>query len=145
MCYGRFYSQPGQELFLSSKTVNLVFGPGTVSSGVKWSGRDHLPPSTAEVGNAWSCPSTAPCIPSWHVQRHLYLNLHLRTYEYWSYETNIAFLCPSLYSETWPKRPCKGPQFFSVPFNTGTLVWGTVTPDNPDCNIFLVMTGFLYA
>jgi len=54
-----------------------------------------------------------------------------------------------MYSETCPKRICKGPQFSfrcrKVPFNTGTLVVVTVTPDLPDCTIFVVQTGFLYA
>jgi len=54
-----------------------------------------------------------------------------------------------MYSETCPKRNCKGPQFLfrcrKVPFNIGTLVWVTVTRDIPDCTIFIVKTVFLYA
>jgi len=59
---------------------------------------------------------------------------------------------PCTYSETWPKRTCQRPhppplppRCRKVPYNTGTVVLDTVTPDLPDCAIFIVQTGFLYA
>lgn len=47
-------------------------GAGISSHVVKWPvwEVDHSLPSSAEVGNEWSCTSAAS--PSWHAQRKLY-------------------------------------------------------------------------
>ena len=128
------------------KTFNLVCGPGALFPRGKVVWAWHSPPSTAEVGSAWSCPSPAPYTFMACAERPLPLPSltstdHIK-------KKNIVLLCPSMYSETCPKRTCKGLQFSflcrKVPFNIGTLVLVTVTPDLPDCSIFIVQTGFLY-
>jgi hypothetical protein len=59
---------------------NVQTGSGThqafslMGTAVMWPGREaqHLPPSSAEVKNEWSCTFTLPYMPSWRGQGQLY-------------------------------------------------------------------------
>jgi hypothetical protein len=60
------YSRQGQEIFIFFIASKLALGPtqppsGVLPPGVEWpeDEADHLPLSSAEVKNTWSCKSTA--------------------------------------------------------------------------------------